>query len=114
MIKLWRWSGWAPFNSDVSMQRGVEMSVTVLDLTGKDAAAVGAEIEKVAEDAHAKDETVTALSPLPGGNSLIVVSSPSRVTSAAAELEAFKRLLDNKAIDWAEYNEVKERLIKGL
>jgi len=90
------------------------MAVVMLDLVGKDASAIKADIEKIVEDAGSQGATITAMSLVLDGSCLVCISTPVRIGSAAGELEGFKRLLDSSAINVFDFDKAKERLISAL
>ena len=98
------------------------MAVSLVDLTGKDAAGARWALEQAASEIEGRGEVIRGIASILGGTSLLIVSSraatPSvtreMAPSVTQELENLKRLKDANAISLLDFDHAKDALLAKL
>jgi hypothetical protein len=91
------------------------MAVSVVDLTGKDAAGARSALQQAASEIEGRGEVIRGIASILGGNSLLIASSPGAAApSVTQELENLKRLKDANAISLLDFDHAKAALLAKL
>jgi hypothetical protein len=95
------------------------MAVSVVHLTGKDAAGARWALQQAASEIEGRGEVIRGIASILGGNCLVIASSsgaaaPSAAPSVTQELENLKRLKDANAISVFDYDDAKKALLAKL
>jgi hypothetical protein len=91
------------------------MAVSVVDLTGKDAAGARSALQQAASEIEGRGEVIRGIASILGGNSLLIASSPGAAApSVTQELENLKRLKDANAISLLDFDHAKDALLAKL